>query len=178
MRRARVNDAPAVGLVQAEVWRDSYAEIVPPEVLETFEPQAFAGPWRESLSNPPEGVWTLLVACLGQQVVGFVAVGPSQDPDADELAGEITTIAVHPAARRQGHGSRLLNAAVDILREAGAASLGVWALTTQEDVQSFLRSSGIQPDGAYRDRVVSPAGDTVREVRLTARLVDDASATD
>ena len=31
------------------------------------------------------------------------------------------------------------------------------------------------PDGAFRDRVVSPEGDTLREVRLTAAIGADAS---
>ena len=34
----------------------------------------------------------------------------------------------------------------------------------------LLASSGLHPDGAFRDRVVSPDGTTAREVRLTADI--------
>jgi ribosomal protein S18 acetylase RimI-like enzyme len=173
VRRARPNDAPAVGLVQATVFREAYTGRLPDEVVALFEPDAFARTWRDSLAAPPEGVHRLLVACAGDQVVGLAALGPSQDPDAGPAAGEVTVLAVHPDARRQGHGSRLLNATVDLLAEAGAESVSVWLLTDDESTRAFLTASGFAPDGAYRDRVVSPDGDTLREVRLTAELVED-----
>lgn len=175
VRLARESDAPAVGLVQATVWRDAYAAVVPPEVVETFEPQAFAKAWRTSLASPPEGVYRLLVACAGEQVVGFAAVGPSQDRDASPLTGELSTIGVHPQARRAGHGSRLLNAAVDTLRGAGADTMHTWLLADDEGTRAFFAAAGLSPDGAYRDRVVSPEGDTAREVRLVASLEDPAA---
>jgi ribosomal protein S18 acetylase RimI-like enzyme len=115
-------------------------------------------------------VHRLLVACAGEQVVGAAAIGPSQDPDAGPATGEVTLLAVHPQARRQGHGSRLLNAGVDLLREAGADSVAAWLLADDEQGRAFLAFSGFGPDGAYRDRVVSPDGQTLREVRLSAAL--------
>jgi len=173
VRRARPNDVPAVGMVQATVFREAYAGRVPDDVVELFEPDAFARTWRESLSAPPEGVHRLLVACAGEQVVGLAAIGPSQDPDAGSAAGEVTVLAVHPDARRQGHGSRLLNASVDLLAEAGAESVTLWLLADDERTRAFLAASGFSPDGAFRDRVVSPDGGTLREVRLTAELGED-----
>ena len=174
VRRARPNDAPAVGLVQALVFREAYAGRVPDDVVALFEPDAFARSWRESLSAPPEGVHRLMVACAGDQVVGLTAIGPSQDPDAGAATGEVTVLGVHPDARRQGHGSRLLNAAVDLLREAGADAVSLWVLADDEPVRAFLAASGFAPDGAYRDRVVSADGKTLREVRLSAGLLDPA----
>lgn len=170
VRAARTNDAPAVGLVQAVVFREVYAGRVPDEVVALFEPEAFSRAWRDGLSSPPEGVHRLLVACAGEQVVGAAAIGPSQDPDAGPATGEVTLLVVHPDARRQGHGSRLLNAGVDLLRDAGADAVATWLLADDEAGRSFLASSGFGPDGAYRDRVVSPDGDTLREVRLSAVL--------
>jgi ribosomal protein S18 acetylase RimI-like enzyme len=173
VRRARPNDVPAIGLVQATVFREAYAGRLPDDVVALFEPDAFARSWRDSLAAPPEGVHRLLVACAGDQVVGLAAIGPSQDPDAGSAAGEVTVLAVHPDARRQGHGSRLLNASVDLLAEAGAESVSLWLLTDDERTRAFLTGSGFAPDGAFRDRVVSPDGDTLREVRLTAELGED-----
>ena len=176
VREAGVNDAPAVGHVQAAVWQQAYAGLLPPEVLAACEPRAFATGWRASLAAPPPGLHRLLVACAGQQVVGMLALGPSQDPDGEPLTGQVSVLGVHPEARRQGHGSRLLNAAVDVLREAGADELTVWVPATDEHTRAFLVSAGFQPDGAYRDRVVSPDGEmTLREVRLVVGLGTEAS---
>ena len=173
VRSAGANDAPAVGQVQALVWQEAYDGVVPPEVHAAFDPQSFATAWRDSLASPPEGVHRLLVACAGEQVVGFVAIGPSQDPDTGQTTGEVTALGVHPMHRRQGHGSRLLNAAVDILREAGAEHVAAWCLVEHESVRAFLTGSGLAPDGAYRDRVVSPDGTTAREVRLVALVTPE-----
>lgn len=170
VRSAGPDDADAVGAVQALVWQQAYDGVVPPQVHATFRPEAFAEGWRDSLRHPPAGVHQLLVAEAAGQVVGFAAIGPSQDPDAGPTAGEVTALGVHPAHRRHGHGSRLLNAAVDILREAGAEHLATWALAQHEPVRAFLTGAGLRPDGAYRDRVVSPDGTTAREVRLVAVL--------
>jgi GNAT superfamily N-acetyltransferase len=97
-------------------------------------------------------------------------VGPSVDPDATEKSGEVLALGVHPDARRSGHGSRLLNAAVDTLRGKGFDSLSVWLLAGDEHTRAFLTTAGLSPDGAYRDRVIDPDGALAREVRLTADL--------
>ncbi|MDR6861803.1 GNAT family N-acetyltransferase [Phycicoccus sp. 3266] len=170
VRTARESDAPAVGLVQATVFREAYAGVLPGEVVDGFEPQAFASAWRRSLASPPSGVYRLLVACAGEQVVGFASIGPSQDPDASPETGELSVLGVHPQARRSGHGSRLLNAAVDTLRGAGAEALSTWVLAEDEATRAFLMTAGLHPDGAFRDRVVSPDGTTAREVRLVADI--------
>ncbi len=54
----------------------------------------------------------------------------------------------------------------------------LWLLADDEAARGFLAASGFAPDGAYRDRVVSPDGATLREVRLTAHLGEDDRADD
>jgi len=169
-RIARPNDAAAVGMVQAAVWRAAYGEILPQEIVDQFEPASFARVWRESLKTPPTPRHVLLVGCAGDQVVGFAAVGPSTDRDATETSGEVLALGVHPEARRSGHGSRLLNAAVDTLRGKGFQSMALWLLARDEDTRAFLTAAGLSPDGAYRDRVIDDDGTLAREVRLTADL--------
>lgn len=172
VRRARPSDAPAVGVIQAETFAQTYAARLPSEVIAAFEPRAFAKVWREGLENPPAGAHALFVACAGAQVVGFVAVGPAQDPDAAGDQAEVTVLCVHPAARRQGHGSRLLNAAADHVRELGAGGMSAWVLVEEEGTRGFVQGAGFDPDGAFRDRVVSADGDTLREVRLSCTLAE------
>lgn len=172
MRTAGVNDAPAVGFVQEAIWRQVYRDVLPHEMLLSLTPQVFAQIWRDSLADPPEGVHRLLVACDGPRVVGFAAIGPSQDPDAGHTTAEITTLGVHPDARGRGHGSRLLNAAVDVLREAGATEAVTWVLAAHDDTRAFLTGSGFSADGAHRSRDLGGSGEPAREVRLATSLVD------
>lgn len=169
-RIARPSDAPAVGLVQAEIWREAYRHILPSEVVEQFDAASFSRVWRSSLQSPPSPRHVLLVACAGAQVVGFAAVGPSIDADANEKTGELLAMGVHPNARRTGHGSRLLNAAVDTLRGKGFDSMSIWILAIDEATRAFLTAAGLSPDSAFRDRVIGVDGSVAREVRLTADL--------
>lgn len=169
VRAATPNDAPAVGIAQSIVWREAYEGLLPAEVLERFEPIVFSRAWRQSLENPPAGN-RLLVALAGSQVVGYLAVGPCEDPDAGEHDVEVLTLGVHPDARRQGHGSRLLNAAVDTSRERGAEVIAAWVPLADERARAFFEGAGLGPDSARRDRIVGPGGETLREVRLTGAI--------
>lgn len=166
VRTARVSDTPAVGLVQATVWRETFAELLPAEALQQFEGPAFAHAWRRSLQDPPGPVHRLLVACAGAQVVGFAAIAPTEEPD----TGELLVLGVHPDARRAGHGSRLLNAAADTLRAHDRTGMQAWVPDADERTRAFLATAGLEPDGAWRDRVVDPEGATLREVRLVGSL--------
>ena len=177
VRAAEPADAPAVGMVQAASWRQAYAGRLAPEVLAGFEPAALAAVWRRSLEQPPTPRHRLLVACTGPDVVGLAAVGPCPDPDADERVSELLVLGVHPLARRAGHGSRLLQAAADTARDAGATVLAAWVPRDDEATRGFLQQAGLVPDSAWRDRGIDDAGHRLREVRLVASLTDPASAT-
>ncbi|MEW1955870.1 GNAT family N-acetyltransferase [Terrabacter sp. NPDC080008] len=170
VRVARTSDAPAVGLVQAVVFRQAYAGVLEPQVLEQLEPRVFTNAWRASLEGEAAGDGVLLVACAGEQVVGFAAVGASSDPDAGDTTAELLVLAVHPDARSQGHGSRLLHAVVDTARARGRDHLTAWLLASEDAVRAFLTDAGMEPDGAHRERVVDADGRTVSELRLAASV--------
>lgn len=170
VRVARSSDAPAVGLVQAVVFREAYAAVLAPEVVAAFEPRSFANAWRTTLEGEQSGDGVLLVACAGEQVVGFAAVGASDDADAGPGRADLLVLGVHPDARRQGHGSRLLHAVVDTARARGRDELGAWLLATDEATRGFLTAAGMVADGAHRERVVDAAGGSLREVRLSASI--------
>ena len=58
----------------------------------------------------------MLVALERNRVVGFALTSPAVDPDCDPVAdGELAEVTLDPAERAKGHGSRLLQAAVDTL---------------------------------------------------------------
>lgn len=177
VRTGRPTDAPAVGLVQAFVWQDAYAGVLAREVLDQLTGPAFGNAWRRSLEAPPTPRHRLLVATAGPQVVGYVSIGPAGDEPGLEpgRTGMIYDGGVHPEGRRAGHGSRLLNAAVDTLRASGSTgteptSVAVWVLADAEVTRAFLQQAGFEPDGSWRDRVVGEDGRTAREVRLVVGL--------
>ena len=164
-------DTDGVGVVQAAVWHEAYASLLSADALAGATPEEFAAAWSASLASPPSRAYRLLVACAGEDVVGFAALGPSTDPDATDIDGELLVGGVQPDSRRQGHGSRLLNATVDTARATGFARVRTWVLAADEATGHFLEAAGFAPDGARRERATGPAeGNVAGEVRLTADI--------
>jgi GNAT superfamily N-acetyltransferase len=169
VRTARPADAGAIGAVQAAAWRASYAGLLPADVLEALDPVALGEIWGAAIAAPPTRQHVVLVASARSDLVGFAAVGPV-DPAQDGV-GEIAALLVTPPSQRQGHGSRLLNAAADLLRDNGFDRVVVWVPSGDDARLRFFTAAGFAADGAHRtlDAPGAPDG-RLREQRLVASL--------
>ena len=136
-----------------------------------FEGPAFARVWRSRWPRRPARPCRSSPAPASRWSASPRSA-PSGDADAGTRPGGCWPSACTREARHAGHGSRLLNAAVDTLRGRRFTRLTGWVLADDEATRAFLVASGLSPDGAYRDRVVDPDGGVVREVRLVADLPD------
>lgn len=165
VRTARTDDADGMGAVQATSWRERLGTSLPQAAVARFDAGTFSATWRASLDQPPSSTHRALVATEAGSIVGLTAVGPAEETD----TGELLTLCVSPESRGVGHGSRLLNAAVDTLRANGFREIVCWIPLLDEATQRFVRESGLAPDGAYRDRVIDEEH-VLREVRLTASI--------
>lgn len=171
VRDATAADAADIGAVQAAAWRSSYRGVLPAAALDALEPAQLADVWRDAIVRPPSGAHRVLVAVAGGAVVGFAAVIPNDQ--AAPAVGELAALVVAPTAQRAGHGSRLLNAAVDRLRREGFEQVVVWVLESDDLRRRFLGAAGFADDGARRTFATDDAGAELREVRLVASLRDD-----
>jgi GNAT superfamily N-acetyltransferase len=168
VRPARLADAAAVASVQVRAWRHGYRDLLPAEILaEVTGPDAvetWRERWAEAATAPPSPRHRLLVAVASDLVVGFAAHGPAEDPDLDPAGtAELITLLVDPPHTRAGHGSRLLAATADLLREDGFATLVTWVFEDDEVTRTFLGSAGWAPDGTAR---TLDMGEQVRQIRL------------
>lgn len=169
VRTAKTSDAEAVGAVQAELWVSAYGIFLSPDLLDQFTPAAFGEVWANSLATPPSPLHRLLVATQGADLVGFVAIGPTGEGDEDGTGavGEILIGGVLESHRRTGHGSRLLNAAVDTLLAGNFGQVETWVLAVDTATLEFAEQAGLSADGAWRERAL-PGDSVAREVRLRA----------
>jgi GNAT superfamily N-acetyltransferase len=147
----------------------AYGNLLPEATLEALTPEALLPAWRRAVSEPPSRKHAVLVAVADDIVVGFAAVGPSEDRDAVETDGQLAVLAVDPLHQRDGHGSRLLSAVVDHLREVGLTALTAWIPEADLARAAFLRSAGMLPDGARRSYEGADQA-TVVEIRFSADL--------
>jgi GNAT superfamily N-acetyltransferase len=169
VRPAIPADAVAIGAVQARAWRQAYRDLLPAPALQRLSLDELAAAWRSAIAAPPSPRHRVLVACTADLVVGFAAVAPGRDRDAGEQDGELVELLVDPTHQGAGHGSRLLAAAADVLRETGAATVSVWTPVADGPRQAFLVSAGLAPDGARRT-LAAPDGTFAEQLRLVASL--------
>ncbi|RCG32519.1 GNAT family N-acetyltransferase [Sphaerisporangium album] len=188
VRAARREDVPAVTATQIRAWKSGYGRFIPEEPLEQMTGPAaqelWGRQWEEAVVAPPSPRHRLLVAVEtedlltslaeshgepgGQRVVGLASHAPAEDPDLDpSTTAELLTLLVDPDHTRRGHGSRLLNATVDHLREDGYASVVTWVFADDHARLGFLASAGWAPDEAER---VLDMGRPVKMIRLATDI--------
>jgi GNAT superfamily N-acetyltransferase len=183
VRPARPEDAATIADIQVRAWRSGYAGVVPTPALAamtTAEAQSvWEERWAEAVTAPPSARHRLLVAVdrhtmTDDTVVGFAAHTPAADADCDPAtAAELLTLLVDPMVGRAGHGSRLLAATVDLVREDAVTRMVTWVFPADRAMRGFLEPAGWAEDGARRQLDL---GEPVPMIRLHTDLTDDPAA--
>lgn len=168
VRAARPGDVPEIARIQVDTWRTAYGQFLPASVLAALDVTAAAQAWEAAVASPPSPGHHVLVATEGDRLVGFAAVGPSEEEDGQPGDAAVAALLVEPRWGRRGHGSRLLAAAVDHLRQDGVTRLVAWVPDGDRASTAFYESAGWEPDG--RARVLEAEGGSVREIRWHAAL--------
>lgn len=146
-------DAALITRLQLAAWRAR--GMVTEELLAGVDTAAVTEQWRTAITDPPTPRHRVLTALAGARFVGFLAFAPAEGASLPEDAGaepvEVLALEVDAEETRQGHGSRLLAACVDLAREAGATALTTWASQDDDARTRFLGSAGFAPAGARRE---------------------------
>lgn len=176
VRAARLEDVDRVVAIQVAAWRVAYSPALSEAVLEELASEEaakqFREQWHDAVASPPSSRHRLLVATSEREVVGFASLGPARDPDRwPGTDAEIYALYVDPERAGQGHGSRLLNAAVDHLVDDGFRAAHVWVMERGDPLRRFLEASGWRADGARREL---DAGAAVPMARLHAGIGEQA----
>ena len=173
VRLALPAEAAQIAAVQRRTWTQQLPAEVAEEVLAGVDLETMAASWQAAIQRPPLAQFRVLVAVADSRVVGFAAVGPSDDPDAEHGEdGIVVEFAIDPLAQRSGHGSRLLNACVDTLRADGFERATWWVRSTDDPLRRFLVEAGWAADGGHQEVGL---GDDAARVKLV-RLHTDISA--
>ncbi|MGN6276359.1 MAG: GNAT family N-acetyltransferase [Solirubrobacterales bacterium] len=165
VRRAEPGEELAVAGVHVRAWLAAYRGLIDDEYLDNLraEDRAAVHSFDASGSDAPE----TLLAVEGDEILGFVAFGPSRDADAPD-AGEIFALYVDPSYWSNGIGRLLMRESRERLRQRGFNEGTLWVLEGNEQAEGFYRSEGWQPDGAERDE--DPYGPLVTVRRFRRQL--------
>lgn len=174
VRAATDADVAVLVTLHCDTWRAAYAQLLPPEVLDTLDgPEA-----RQAWARAVNGGATVLIASEGDTDVGFCVAGPAP---AEEIAAPdgtpprdaattalVSTLLVAPRWGRRGHGGRLLAHAAAQLRRSGAERGVAWVPVEDPASLGFYQRAGWAPDGTVR--TLDARGRPLRELRITGSL--------
>ncbi|MBD8869103.1 GNAT family N-acetyltransferase [Nocardioides donggukensis] len=169
VRVAWADDARGIAGVQVRVWREAYADLLPPAALDVDQ---VAEVWSAALTTGRDARNRVLVALERNRIAGFAVTMPAADPDCDPISdGEVAELGVAPEDRRLGHGSRLVQACADTLVADRFTRAVTWLNAGDDALRAFLTDAGWAPDGAHRELDLHGDGSvTVKQVRLHTAL--------
>ena len=125
VRQAGPGDAAAIGAIEVETWRATYAGTLADSTLVGMSAERSARRWAGDLRRGGHGLWVWQDDRSG--VLGFGHCGRQREP-ALACDGEITMLYVLPDAQGQGIGRDLMRAMFADLAGHGVGSALVWVL--------------------------------------------------
>lgn len=171
VRLAWPDDAESIARTQLATWRRELGDLAS-EALSALDETELASRWSLMITAPPDARARVLVALERAQLRGVALVHPSHDPDADRVAdGEVGELLVHPDHREAGHGTRLLQAAMDTLRADGFERAHWWLRSDDDATRRFVVETGWTPDGAHRE-LAGDGDERIKQVRLVTSLTE------
>ncbi|HUD13432.1 MAG TPA: GNAT family N-acetyltransferase [Terracidiphilus sp.] len=157
IRKAVPEDAPAIGLVQVESWRKTYAGIVSDAYLAALDDEERAAAWKQHLLA---GNMFVFVAEDQWGIFGFIAGGGIRDP-IEAYDAELYAIYLMPARQRRGVGQELALALRESFLMNGFNSMVVWVLEQNLlGVSFYQRIGGIQ----IAQKTIEIGGEVLSEV--------------
>jgi L-amino acid N-acyltransferase YncA len=149
IRRAVLEDCPAVASLHVRAWQWAYRGQLPEAALQSLsssEEQREVW-WRELVER--SGAERLFVALRGNELVGFISTAPSRETDADNWA-ELGAIYLEEGVTRQGIGKALQEIALSELKQRRFSEVMMWVLKSNDRGRFFFEATGWQLDGQIK----------------------------
>jgi GNAT superfamily N-acetyltransferase len=178
VRWATPDDARPIAAVHIASWRAAYRGLFPDRVLDGLSLDARERDWREWLDEGGARAFTL-VAERDRRIVAFCTIEmPARAEDEPGDVAAIPALYAHPDAFGTGVGGALMDAAIDVMRDAGSCEAVLWMLEGNRRAAAFYERQGWRRDGGMRPAdypsiVFRSDDEPPPEVRYRRRLTGD-----
>ena len=138
-RHPRPDEAAAFATMHVQCWREAYKDIVPAELLKTFDVSQRLARWQINLENFDRIV---IGAFDGDVPVGFVMGGTPRDELFEGSDGQIEGLYVSASHYRLGIGRKLLIAIAGEWLKRDGRSLTLGVLAENKRARQFYEAMG------------------------------------
>ena len=153
IRRARPEDAAAIGAVHVATWRTAYAGVLPDGYLASLSPLRHAAGYEAAIGDRRHSHAVFVAVAKGADapagtppdqeggtVIGFVSGGRARRPGYGD--GEVETLYLLDDYRDRGVGRRLMRAMAAHLAAVGCRSAMLWVLKDNPTRWFYQRLGG------------------------------------
>jgi GNAT superfamily N-acetyltransferase len=140
LRRATEGDAARLGALHVASWQETYAGILPSEMIAALSVDARAAMWRKILNSPDKfGSAAVFLAEDEGRLVGFGCCGTQREEAlaGKGFSGEFSAIYVLRSHQEQGIGRSLVAAMAKELLALGHAGACLWVLRENNPARRF-----------------------------------------
>ncbi len=123
LRQARPSDAADLARIYIDSWQDTYAGILPHELLSAMSLKFHTARWQSQLQTPGS---VIVAEDASHGLVGLASMGNARDRSLG-YDGEIYTLYVDPSFVGLGAGRSLLTGAFAALKERSLQSCLIWS---------------------------------------------------
>ena len=144
-RRAVPGDAPALGALHVASWRETYAGILPEDMLAALSAESRAAMWERILGDPEAHAGAqVYVAQDGERLVGFGACGEQREETlaGAGFGGEIGAIYVLRSHQHRGIGRAIMSLLAQAHLKADRRGASLWVLRENLAARSFYERLG------------------------------------
>ena len=169
LRRATLDDAPALAIVGAGTTLETFAGLVDGKsLLQHCEKNHSLAAYNKYLTTPDTQAW-LAVMQPGEAPIGYILVTPPDLPLDDITPDDIELKRIYLFARFQGTGTGrlLMNKAIEIARDSGKRRLLLGVNAENETALSFYYRNGFTKAGVRKFQV----GDILCDDFILARAL-------
>lgn len=142
IREATPADAEAVARLHVESWQTAYRGILLEDYLENDALRERIATWQERFSKNFQKPMFVLIAELGDEMVGFVCVFTEEDL---VYGSFVDNLHVVPRLTGRGLGRELLSAAAErLVADGSRVGLYLWVIEQNEKARRFYEKAGAE----------------------------------
>ncbi|MGI6578277.1 MAG: GNAT family N-acetyltransferase [Eubacteriales bacterium] len=149
------NEIEEISRIYALSWKHAYRDIVPQHYLDALSEDR----WVPILKRSN---FRALVMLDDDKYIGTSSFGSGRDSDLPGW-GEIVSIYLHPDYIGKGYGSKLMQAALDELKDSGYDGAFLWVLRDNVKARDFYERQGFVESGD--EKPIAIGGKQLIEVR-------------